>query len=266
MSLLPSELIAEAVGLAYPYVPEWATARGPLLRKLTQLDDKIVDMIMSQAPERIGKIAADITITSTGNQQGYALDFVDARSYHNFKYIDNAGAVTPITVYTALSPSQVSHPAGVVAGDVFYPIDPWGSRWTATGSRFVYIGNGDKIAFEYVPNSTPITTMSQVLVSPDEAGQYIVTELVLQILMASRLAPPEALQSVLADRKDQWDGLVLTISKRGDAQPSFGLPRRSDIGTGGAVSAAVTQHLEYLTESGNTLGQAFLISFALHDA
>lgn len=252
MALTASDIYNDAVALAFPYTPEWATARGPLLRKLSQLDDKIVDMISLQAPERLSVFAADIPVTTTQNQNGYILNTgISVRSYTNFKYIDNAGAVQPITIYTDASPSMVKHPAGVILRDTFFPIDPSGQRWADLSNRFVYIGNGDKIAYQYVPGSAVVGTMSQILSSPDEARSYLAVELALQIVIASRLAPQETIQSFIADRKDIWDGFVLGIARRGDAQTSFGLPRASNIGVGDGIGLG---NLHAVFVSGPTTG------------
>jgi hypothetical protein len=222
VALLVSDLIADAFSFAYPFVPEYATARGPLLRKLSQLDDKVVGEIALNAPGRLATIASDITVVFATNPTGYTLQ-AGATAYLNFKYKYPDGRITPLTVFGDMIPDTTQAPAAALRGATLYPLDPNKSRWISPGQYF--IGNGDKIGYDYVPGTVPVTLLTQTLISPDDARQYIVSELTLQVLLAGGIAPQLRIQAAVGDKNDMWQGLVSWMKGRADMQSSYGLPR-----------------------------------------
>lgn len=215
MPLTPADVIPDAIGLAYPYVVESATARGPLLRKLFMLEGKICNFYATTSPERISISGGDTLVTNSLNQSGYSLHV--ARAYLNFKYTDASGLVLPISMQSAYSPRAPAHPAGIVRGAFMFPFDPFDTQWTGqSGSRPFFIGNGDSVGYEYVPEPVQVTSLTQMLISPDETRQYLIYELLLQVLQVSG-APMTRLQGTVQDRDGEWQALQL------------GAPRRTDV-------------------------------------
>ena len=223
MSLLPSDLIADATQQAYPYISENALAPGPLLRHLSVLDADVVNWFSVTAPERLSTAGADITVVLATNPTGYAL--TTGRSYYDFRWIDKDGNVWPDRIRIVpesqfLSPP--AHPAGIVRGSTFFPCDDLGLRWTSTATRTFFIGNGDTIAYRYMTEPVRITALSQALISPDEARDYLQWSLVMHILLADVTTPPERVQIAMQAAAAAKQQLLLLANKRTLPQSSLG--------------------------------------------
>ena len=96
------------------------------------------------------------------------------------------------------------------------PFDPFDTQWTGqSGSRPFFVGNGDLVGYDYVPEPSPVISMTQILISPDETRQYLTHELMLQILQVSG-APMTRLQSTVQDRDVEWQALQLNVVRRTD--------------------------------------------------
>lgn len=228
--MTPAQLIQAAKDSAYPYVPERATATGPLLRKINQLEDKVTDQFALAAPERIAVFSTNFMISMTQNQNGYTLDA--AKGYYNFQYFDKDSNAQKMTIYSTIIPERPEHPSAYLAGITLWPIDPSDSRWVGTGNRFFWKGDGDYFTYQFIADPPAITNLAATLVSPDETFEYFVAELALHIMMMAGNVPQIRIQSQVADRNDQWQGILNSMGQRSFGVPSFGLPRGPSPGVG----------------------------------
>lgn len=204
MALQPVDLIADATGLAFPFISEYGVAPGQLLRHLTTLDDEIVNMFATSAPERLSLPGTTITIVAANNAAGYAL--TDARAYTDFRYIDSNGVVwtSPIVIVPeSRFDSPDRDPAGIIRNNAgvstFYPCDPFRMNWLTTlNVRPFFVGDGDQVKYRYIPALARVTTLTQTLLSPEEARPYIMWSLAATILMSHSTTPE--LQPQVANR------------------------------------------------------------------
>jgi hypothetical protein len=225
MSMTAGQVINDAINNAHPFIAEWARPRGPLLRRLAAQDNKIVNMYLSSSPEQVSTVGTDITVVASTNATGYSL-FTPARGYRNFKWVDPDNNVMPITIVddTHFDVAQ-QHPSGIIRGATFFPADPEFTRWARTGTSRFFLGNGDKIAYDYIPDPTTLAALTTALVSPDDAYQFLVSDLRMHILIISGNAPSEILQEAVNDREEQFRSLQQLTTLRNDTHSSFGLPR-----------------------------------------
>ena len=213
MSLTPQTLIDNAYLLAYPNV-DIGTTVGPgvLLAQLTQLDREVVHMYALVAPERMSTAGTPLTVSGALNRTGYTLTAADF--YTDFKWISVDHETFPIRICTEKDfDDSPSHPAGIVRGITFWPADPLRNRWVSDDARRVYVGNGDVIAYRYMTDAPAVTTMAQVLNSPDEAEHYLQWSLVYTVMLLGA-ATQEQLATAAAHRMEAKNELMLLAAKR----------------------------------------------------
>jgi hypothetical protein len=224
MALLASDIINDAIAMAYPYVWEPGVNTQQLLRVLTVLDEDVVQLYSNQFPERLDQVAT-ITVVQSQNATGYALQSSPVDTYGNFNWIDSQGITWPINIVTASRfdhPGE--HPAGIVRASTFFPCDPQEIGWTQPAQpRNFFIGNGDTIQYRYLLTATRITSLSQNLASPDEHRDFFTTNLALNILLNAsgdprQPIPPEVLQMAVQRASQQKQDLLLGMMKRSDTQ------------------------------------------------
>lgn len=226
MALLVSDIVADAIGMAYPYVSEPNVAYNALLRGLTTLDREVIAFHGITVPERVST-SQTITVVLATNPTGYPLFSTNVLGYRNFKWIDTSGYVWPIKIVPETRfdhPGQ--HPAGVVRGYTFFPSDPEEIRWSQGGlQREFYQGIGDTITYDYLPDAPRITTLTQNLVSPDETRQFFVTNLAVQVLLSAGVAVPETVMQMAVQRGERERNLMqLMASKRNEVRSQTGDP------------------------------------------
>jgi hypothetical protein len=219
--LTPSDLIDDAVLLAFPYASERTVAPGVLLRQLQQLDREVVGMLAQEAPERFSTdvipgqspTVTDVAVTLVKNRDGYALQA--ATQYTDWTLVDSSDNVWPITIVPESKfEAPPVHPAGIVRGSTFFPCDPDGLRWEDQVDDRTVFAVGDTIKYRYIAEVSRVTTKTQALASPEEAQGYLVWSLVLSILLGAG-ASQEAIQLAAAQRAEQRSNLILRVSKRG---------------------------------------------------
>jgi len=224
MPLLVSDIVNDAIAMAYPYVWEPGVNTQQLLRVLTVLDEDIVQLYSNQFPERLDA-GASITVVSSQNVAGYALQSTPVDTYGNFNWVDSQGIVWPISIVTSSRfdhPGQ--HPAAIVRGQTLFPCDPQEIGWTQPGQpRNFFIGNGDTITYRFLLQAVRIVSLSQNLASPDEHRDFFTTNLAMNILLNAtgdprQPIPPEVLQMVVARAQQQKQDLLLGMMKRSDTQ------------------------------------------------
>lgn len=212
MSLTPSTLVADAVLLSFPHISEASYAPTSLLRVLSQCEKEIVNLYILTQPQRISTAGASIPCVVASNVTGYALSA--GRNYTDFTWQDSDGHVWPI--YMVPDGKQLDHapkhPAGIIRGSTFFPADPLGARWSTSGQRVVFNATGDSINYRYIAEPTAVTTMTQTLVSPDEAQSYLLWSLVTALLLTAG-APIEKVQNAVANRDRAKNELGLIASK-----------------------------------------------------
>lgn len=222
MALLAKDLIDDATALAYPYIAEYATSPVALLRQLSSLDERVIDILLLTAPERVSAAGSNLNCSLANNLAGYAL--ATARAYVDFQYFDKddniISAVRILPEGNFDRPPQ--HPAGIVRGSTFYPCDPLNNRWATAELRDFFRGDGDTIRYRYVADPVRLTALTQTLASPDETEQYFIWNLVLTILLQAGGAAPERQQVVAAQIAEQERIIGLMASKRTITQSSVG--------------------------------------------
>lgn len=222
MTLLARDLIDDAMALAYPHIAEYATSPVALLRQLSSLDERVIDLFLATAPERVSAAGSNLNCSLANNLAGYSL--ATARAYVDFQYFDlDDNFISRIRIVpenTFDNPPQ--HPAGIVRAATFYPCDPLGNRWFTAETRDFFRGDGDTIRYRYVADPVRLTALSQSLASPDEAEQYFIWNLVLTILLQAGGVPPERQQAVAAQIAEQERVIALMAAKRTITQSSAG--------------------------------------------
>lgn len=225
MSLSPNDLINEALGLAYPYIGENATARGPLLSQLTSLEKEVADMIVATSPNLAATAGADITIVLATNPTGYTLDAAKAYLTKTFKYVDLGGNILPLRIVPdAQYAHPPTHPAAMIRGIKFFPCDPLEKAWAGSDARSIFGGGGDKVTYELVAEPAAVTTLAQTLVSPDLVRPYFVSSLALSVVLASdSVSPvsPTRLQQLTAAMMGARDGLPALLAQRARVESSI---------------------------------------------
>lgn len=185
MTLTVSDLIQDAETLAYPHVGPQKPARGPLLRALSALDASFAREIANARPELLSTQASEITVgDNAANLAGYAL--TSALSWTDFKYVDKDAAVYDLYIVPERfydEPQQ--NPSCIIQGTTLLPCDPNEKRWDGTTQRIFFIGDGDKIMYNYIPFPATLDGLTSTLVSPDFARDWFVWSLVLQIALAN---------------------------------------------------------------------------------
>jgi hypothetical protein len=220
MALLANDLVNDAFGRAFPYVRETDIVYGPLLKHLTSLDMEVVQWYTFQSPERLNTQAPAITVVGSQNPTGYTLQPAGALGYSEFRWIDSQNFIWPINIVPEdRFDHPMLHPAGIVRGNTFFPADPIELRWSNNDPRQFYIGNGDTITYSYMPLVQPVTALTQNLVSPDEARNYIAASLTAQILLnAAEAVPQEKMQLAMAQMGARRQELMLEMMKRSEAR------------------------------------------------
>ena len=210
------ELVDRAKALALPFVGQMATAPGPLLQQINALDTEVVDLVLRVAPQALSTAGSTVAIGNhAANAAGYAL--TAARSYTDFKYVDNEGYTYPITIVPETHFDDPSvHPSAIVAGSTLLPCDPAMSRWTESGDQGWWL-SGDTVEYRYVANPTPLTVFSGTLASPTFAQNYMTWALVLHILLAFHghegIVPQARLEMVMQLRQTAYSDLAMTIAR-----------------------------------------------------
>jgi len=224
MALSPTDLIEDAKALAFPYLSEYHYTPVSLLRQLSTLDGEVVDWFVATAPERLSTAGADLTVTLAANLAGYTL--TSARAYVYFRYMTSEGIIfeDPIEIVPeSRFGHPATHPSGIVRGSTFFPADPFEKNWADGDTRPYFKADGDKILYRYVPLVTRITTLTQTLISPDEARDYLTHALLGVILLMAERVPPERLQAVFARTFELKQMLLLSASKRTTTVGRFGV-------------------------------------------
>lgn len=222
MALTVNSLIDDAIGEAYPFLAEYGVAKGHLLRHLSALEHDIVRTIATHNPHRLSAAGADVTIVPATNPTGYSL--TDALKYVSFHYVNSNGLVHPHPIRIVRDDqydNPPEHPSAVIRGSTFFPCDPAGTRWTASGSRGYYVGNGDKVVYRYIARPAALTTGTQTLASPDEARNFFVKSLVYQLLLGYPGVPPTRLADAESARTAEWANLHINLAKRSPVQSSY---------------------------------------------
>lgn len=223
MALTPTNLINDALLVAHPYTPTQALALGPLLRRLTTLDAEIVGMYITTAPERLTTTPSALTVSLSANAAGYSLSA--GRAYLDFRWIDKDGQVyqDPISIVPEKRfQSPGKHPAGIVRGSTFFPSDPLEKNWTGTEQRIFFRADGDTVRYRVVPEPARVTTLTQTLVSPDEARDYFQAALVLSVMMQGHNVPRERLDEAIGYLQSTRAVLQLQAAKRTGVESRIG--------------------------------------------
>ena len=225
MALTPLSIIEEAEGLAYPHISENATARGPLLHQLSSLEKEVVDMIVSTSPNLLAEAGGVITIVLGTNPSGYALDTTKAYMTDTFRYVDAENTIIPIRIVpVAQFDDPPIHPAAMISAGSFYPCDPLGKNWAGSDARSWYPGEGETVTYSLVDEPALVTTLSQVLVSPDLARPYFVSSLALSIVLASDSMIPAsqiAIQRLTASMMEMKERLPMLLAQRARVESSI---------------------------------------------
>lgn len=222
MTILASDIVTTAIQQSYPYVWEPGLSYGSLLAQLTQLDREATQVYAQSAKERLSA-SGSITLVIGQNPTGYTLQ-ASAIGYSNFKYIDTSNMVWPINIvpWDRLDrPGQ--HPAAIIKANTFYPADPVEMRWAGGDTRQFYLGNGDKVTYDYILFPPKITTLTQALSAPDEARDFLTTQMSVNILLGiGQSVPAEVLQYAVQRAGQAKQDFMLNAVKRTDTRGRFG--------------------------------------------
>lgn len=215
MALTANELINDALAEAYPYSFEDRHSPAALLRQLSALEEEVIGWYALTRPERLSVAGSELLVVVATNLTGYPL--TNALFYTDFKWEDKDGNLLPITIVPeAHYDSPVVHPSAVIRGSTLFPCDPWGTRWdtSSIGVRPFFVGDGDKIQYRYVTRPVRLGSLTNVLISPDEARQYLIASLKFSILLGVPGVPQEVLQVAADTLRERRSFLIFQINKR----------------------------------------------------
>jgi len=228
------QLITDAKTRAFPFIREDQFNPGQMLSQLTALDQEVLHWYATMAPERVDTQAPAVTVVASStvvplsiipnNINGYPLQ--PAYAYSQFRYTDSSGFVWTVNlVPQGHVDHPMLHPAGIIRGGpagIFFPVDPQEVRWNplfGSQTRQFWIGNGDTFSYSYVPYGVQVTALSQSLLSPDEASDYMIAALTLHILLNSAdIVPPPRLQVAQLQWQQKKQDLQINIMKRSEAR------------------------------------------------
>lgn len=215
--MTPKEIIKQATLQAFPYVSDHATATAVLLSSLSSLDEQVVQLIAQVQPEMLSLQQAEMSVTDGKNKSGYSLK--DSPIYRDFKLITASGDAKKISVVQREDIDRAgSHPAGAVVATLsagrkeFIPADPRQQRWSTAGSR-TYFKVGEKITYQYIPQTVQLVTLTDTLASPVSARPYLIAALSLDIILAHEQAPPERIDAAAQRVEIARSTMVMTIHK-----------------------------------------------------
>ena len=218
MALTASSLIDASLKRTFGAQGRQKISKAMLLEELSYQDQLIVQMFSQIAPDLLAVTTGTITLTDTGNLNGYTLQ--SGIHYRDFVHVDtgNEDHRKVTMLRRADRDSNPSAPAGMLrmgsVGGVFAPIDPLGKRWLGDDKRAWFEPDeGHTVSYSYVPLPTPLTSLSSTLVSPDMAREVLVSSLELTILIASPEANELRVQAALAKRQGMMDSLRMQLYK-----------------------------------------------------
>ena len=235
MALTASTLIDDAIARAYGNMGPQKINKAMLLGELSYQDQLVMQMLSQIAPDSLSTTTGVVTLTSSGNTNGYNLN--SGIHYRDFTHVDSTDNVyTPVNmVQRQHRDSYPTSPAAMlslsVTGGKLHPIDPEGKRWNTSGDREWFEPNsGHTISYSYVPLPSRVTTLTQTLSSPDMAREVIVSSLELQLIMSSSQPSETRMQGALLKRQGAMDALRMQAYKfmAPQGQPGGRLGERSD--------------------------------------
>lgn len=209
MALTASALISAARKRAFGVTGRQKVSKAMLLEELSYQDQLVVQMVSQIAPDLLSRVTGSITVSDTGNTNGYTL--VSGMHYRDFTHKDPSdNTYRPINILQRQHRDNlaIAHPAGMIntasAAAVFYPIDPQRRRWQTTGDRqWFEPAKSHEFTYSYIPIPAVLTAVSDTLSSPDMAREIFTSALEVVILLSN---PREAetyqirLQAALAAR------------------------------------------------------------------
>ena len=220
------EIIDSALKQAHPFIGPQETAKAVLLDSLSSLDEQIVQWIATVNNDLVAKEVDTVSVATALNADGYTLKL--SPTYRDFKYINKDGDVTPIRL---VLPDDLDNPGGTPAGAIeanvvaslgpkFRPADPLGKRWATAGARAYFKGDGDKVSYRYIPQTSQLTALSDDLVSPATARPFLIASLVLDILLRAPGVPPIRLQAAVQGQEAAQQAMVMVVHKQVLPSPS----------------------------------------------
>lgn len=217
MSLVAGDLIDRAKLLAHPYGFLQQVSRTQLLAHLSNLDLDFAEQINQMMPSLLSTKADQVTVLDAQNGLGYDLE--PALGFTQFQYVKNADDETvdlDIVMEGDFTHPSVSPSATIVSGFgnswLLLPTDPIGESWENTTKTRNLWKTGDKVKYRYIPHVILMTKLSDELVVPNFAANYLVQSLATLIFQMSP-APAEHVQTSMIREQAYLRSLTMQLYK-----------------------------------------------------
>lgn len=217
MSLIAGDLISSAKLIAHPYGFVQQISPTQLLAHLSNLDLDFAEQINQLMPSLLSTKADEVVIVKAQNGLGYDLE--PALGFTQFQYVqvpdDNTVQLDIIMegdyAHPSTSPSATIVP-GLGNSWLLLPTDPAHESWEDTTKERSWWKAGDKIKYRYIPHVVQMDKLTDELVIPDFARNYLVQSLATLIFQMSP-APADFVQTSIVREQSYLRSLTMQLYK-----------------------------------------------------
>jgi hypothetical protein len=217
MSLVAGDLIDRAKLLAHPYGFLQQVSKTQLLAHLSNLDLDIAEQINQMMPSMLSTKGDQIVIVEAQNGLGYDLE--PALGFTQFQYIkitDDDTVELDIVMEGDFTHPSASPSASIVSGFgdswLLLPTDPLGESWEDPTKKRNFWKTGDKVKYRYIPHVRQMTKLTDELVVPDFAMNYL-TQSLATLIYQMAPAPADFVQTSIVREQSYFRNLTMQIIK-----------------------------------------------------
>lgn len=217
MSLIAGDLIDRAKLIAHPYGFTQQVSRTQLLAHLSNLDLDFAEQINQTMPSLLSTKADQLTVLEAQNGLGYDLE--PALGFTQFQYVkitDDDTVQLDIVMEGDFTHPSTAPAATIVSGLgnswLLLPTDPVGESWEDTTKTRSLWKTGDKVKYRYIPHVIQMTKLTDELVVPDFAANYLVQSLSTLIFQMTS-APADSVQTSIVREQSYLRNLTMQLYK-----------------------------------------------------
>lgn len=217
MSMIAGDLISRAKLVANPFGFLQQISPTQLLAHLSNLDLDFAEQINQLMPNLLSTKADEVVVMKAQNGLGYDLE--PALGFTQFEYLkvtDDATVQLDIVMEGDFTHPSMSPSATIVSGLgnswLLLPTDPVGESWEDTTKTRSFWKTGDKVKYRYIPHVVQMTKLTDELVIPDFASNYLVQSLATLIFQMSS-APADLVQTSIIREQSYLRNLTMQLYK-----------------------------------------------------
>ena len=205
MTMIAGDLIDRSKLLANPFGFLAQISPTQLLASLSNLDSDIAMQVHQLMPSLLSTKADQITVTEASNATGYDLEpaFGFTQMIYHTDATDETRELDLVMEGDFAHPSTVPSATivpGIGNGWLLLPTDPLGQGWTDTSKVREFWKAGDKVKYRYIPKVEQMTKLTDHLVAPDFAENYMVQSLATLIFQMSNASDDIIQNSILREQ------------------------------------------------------------------